>query len=137
MKAHGGFLVFDLEDAAVEPGVWKTLKRSLRTGRMTPETFEPFPFFAVSGLKPEPIEIRTKVLVSGGSYLYNMLYFQDPEFPPLFKIKAELRPVIDATREAAAQYASSRGRVIAAGASATLRRVGAGAAGRIRDAPGG
>jgi predicted ATP-dependent protease len=109
MKAHGGFLVFDLEDAAVEPGVWKTLKRSLRTGRMTPETFEPFPFFAVSGLKPEPIEIRTKVLVSGGPQLYNILYFQDPEFPPLFKIKAELRPVIDATREAAAHYASRVG----------------------------
>ena len=47
MKAHGGFLVLDLEDAAVEPGVWKTLKRTLKTGRMTPETFEPFPFFAV------------------------------------------------------------------------------------------
>ncbi len=28
LKAHGGFLVFDLEDAVVEPGVWKTLKRS-------------------------------------------------------------------------------------------------------------
>ncbi|MGA2409493.1 MAG: AAA family ATPase, partial [Candidatus Binataceae bacterium] len=109
MKAHGGFLVFDLEDAAVEPGVWKTLKRSLRTGRMTPETFEPFPFFAVSGLKPEPIEIRAKVLVSGSAYLYNILYFQDPEFPPLFKIKAELRPVIDATREAAAHYAARIG----------------------------
>ena len=53
----------ELEDAAVEPGVWKTLKRSLKTGRMTPETFEPFPFFSVSGLKPEPIEIRTKVIV--------------------------------------------------------------------------
>jgi predicted ATP-dependent protease len=109
MKAHGGFLVFDLEDAVVEPGVYKTLKRSLRTGRMTPETFEPFPFFAISGLKPEPIEIRTKVLVSGGAFLYNVLYFQDPEFAPLFKIKAELRPVIGATREAAAQYATRIG----------------------------
>ncbi|HXW83704.1 MAG TPA: ATP-binding protein, partial [Candidatus Binataceae bacterium] len=28
LKSHGGFLVFDLEDAAVEPGVWTTLKRS-------------------------------------------------------------------------------------------------------------
>jgi predicted ATP-dependent protease len=109
MKAHGGFLVFDLEDAIVEPGVWKTLKRSLRTGRMTPETFEPFPFFAISGLKPEPIEIRTKVVVVGGNYLYNILYFQDPEFPPLFKIKAEFRPVMDATREAASHYASRVG----------------------------
>jgi predicted ATP-dependent protease len=109
MKAHGGFLVFDLEDAAVEPGVWKTLKRSLKTGRMTPETFEPFPFFALSGLKPEPIDIRNKVIVLGGAQLYNLLYFYDPEFGGLFKVRAEILPVTDADREAAAHYAARVG----------------------------
>ncbi len=109
MKADGGFLVFDLEDAAVEPGVWKTLKRSLKTGRMTPETFEPFPFFSVSGLKPEPIEIRTKVIVLGGAQLYNLLYFYDPEFGDLFKVRAEILPVIGADREAAGHYAARVG----------------------------
>ena len=74
-KAHGGFLLIDLEDAVVEPGVWKTLKRSLKTGRMTLETFEPLPFFIISGLKPEPIEIRNKVIVLGGAYLYNCFTF--------------------------------------------------------------
>ncbi len=109
MKAHGGFLVFDLEDAAVEPGVWKTLKRSLKTGRMTPETFEPFPFFALSGLKPEPIDIRNKVIVLGGAQLYNLLYFYDAEFGDLFKVRAEILPVIDANRDAAAHYAARVG----------------------------
>jgi len=109
MKAHGGFLVLDLEDAAVEPGVWKTLKRTLKTGRMTPETFEPFAFFAVSGLKPEPIEIHNKVIVMGGAQLYNLLYFYDQEFATLFKVKAEIRPVIDADHQAAAHYASNIG----------------------------
>jgi predicted ATP-dependent protease len=105
MKAHGGFLFFDLEDAAVEPGVWKTLKRTLKTGRMTLETFEPFPFFAVGGLKPEPIEIRNKVIVLGGAQLYNLLYFYDQEFATLFKVKAEIRPVITADQAAAGHYA--------------------------------
>jgi len=109
MKAHGGFLLFDLEDAAVEPGVWKTLKRTLKTGRMTPETFEPFPFFAVGGLKPEPIEIRNKVIVLGGAQLYNLLYFYDQEFATLFKIKAEIRPVINADQNAAGHYATHVG----------------------------
>ena len=93
LKSHGGFLVFDLEDAVVEPGVWKTLKRSLKSGRMTLETFEPLPFFSMSGLKPEPIEIKNKVVTLGGAYLYNMLYFYDPDFAELFKVKAEMRPV--------------------------------------------
>jgi predicted ATP-dependent protease len=112
LRAHGGFLVFDLEDAVVEPGVWKTLKRALKTGRMTLETYEPFPFFSVSGLKPEPIEVHAKLALLGGRYLYNMLYFYDPEFSELFKIKAEIRPVIDADQEAARRYAARVGALI-------------------------
>src|SRR5208337_2712310 len=105
LKSHGGFLVFDLEDAVVEPGVWKTLKRSLKTGRMTLETFEPFPFFA-TGLKPEPIDIRNKVIALGGPYLYNLLYFYDPDFAELFKVKAEIRPVMNADSDAVSHYAA-------------------------------
>ncbi len=104
LKSHGGFLVFDLEDAVIEPGVWKTLKRSLKTGRMTLETLEPFPFFGTSGLKPEPIEIANKVIVMGGAYLYNLLYFYDQDFAELFKVKAEIRPVVNADLEAARRY---------------------------------
>jgi len=111
LKAHGGFLLFDVEDAAAEPGVWKTLKRSLKTGRMTPETFEPLPFFMVSGLKPEPIEIRNKVVVLGGGYLYNLLYFYDQEFSELFKVKAEIRPVVDADAESTRRYAARVGAI--------------------------
>ncbi len=105
-RAHHGFLVIDLEDAIVEPGVWKTLKRSLRTGFMTIETFEPFQFFFSSGLKPEPIEIRNKVIVLGTRYLYNLLYFYDTDFPELFKVKSEIRPVIDAEDDAVRHYAA-------------------------------
>jgi len=109
MKSHGGFLVFDLEDAIVEPGVWKTLKRSLKSGRMTLETFEPLPFFSMSGLKPEPVEIHNKVVTLGGAQLYNLLYFYDPEFPDLFKVKAEMRPSVPADGAAAAHYAARVG----------------------------
>jgi predicted ATP-dependent protease len=109
LKSHGGFLVFDLEDAVVEPGVWKTLKRSLKSGRMTLETFEPLPFFSMSGLKPEPIEIHNKVVTLGGAYLYNMLYFYDSDFPDLFKVKAEMRPSVAADGAAAAHYAARVG----------------------------
>jgi ATP-dependent Lon protease len=112
LRAHGGFLVFDLEDAVAEPGVWKTLKRTLKTGRMTLETYEPFPFFSVSGLKPEPIAVHAKLAVLGGSHLYNLLYFYDPEFAELFKIKAEIRPVIDADDKAAQHYAARIGALV-------------------------
>jgi len=106
LKAHGGFLVIDLEDAIVEPGVWKTLKRSLKSGRLTPETLDPFPFFSASGLKPEPIETRNKVIVLGGAYLYSWLCFYDGDFAELFKVKAEVRPVVAADAAAARHYAA-------------------------------
>lgn len=128
MRAHGGFLVLDLEDAILEPGVWKTLKRSLKSGRMTPETFEPFPFFSVSGLKPEPIDIRTKVIVLGGPYLYNLLYFYDQDFAELFKVKAEIRPVIGANNNALRYYA---GRVAALARRENLPPFDGGALARI------
>lgn len=112
LKAHGGFLVLDLEDAVIEPNVWKTLKRSLKSGRMTVETFEPFPFFSLSGLRPESIEISTKVVVLGGRYLYNLLYFWDPDFAELFKIKAEIRPAIAADEHSAAHYAARVGELV-------------------------
>ncbi len=112
IKSHGGFLVIDMEDAVIEPGVWKALKRSLKSGRVTVETFEPFPFFAVSGLRPESIEVRNKVLVLGGAYLYNALYFYDPDFPELFKVKAEIRSIVNADQTAAARYAARVGELV-------------------------
>ena len=112
IKSHGGFLVLDMEDAVIEPGVWKALKRSLKSGRVTVETFEPFPFFAVSGLRPESIEVRNKILVLGGPYLYNMLYFYDTDFPELFKVKAEIRSIVGADKTAAAKYAARVGELV-------------------------
>ena len=112
IKSHGGFLVIDMEDAVIEPGVWKALKRSLKSGRVTVETFEPFPFFSVSGLRPESIEVRNKVLVLGGAYLYNTLYFYDPDFPELFKVKAEIRSIVSADKTAAAKYAARIGELV-------------------------
>jgi predicted ATP-dependent protease len=112
VKSHGGFLVLDLEDAVIEPGVWKALKRSLKSGRVTVETFEPLPFFSLSGLRPESIEIRNKLIVLGAPYLYNLLYFYDPDFSELFKVKAEIRPIVAAGREASMHYAGRVGELV-------------------------
>jgi predicted ATP-dependent protease len=128
VKACGGFLVFDLDDAIVEPGVWKMLKRILKTGRMTLETFEPFPFFMISGLKPEPIEVAAKVVVTGSPFLYSLLYFYDPEFIELFKVKAELRPVVEADATGARHYAA---RVAALAAAEGLPAFDGGALARL------
>jgi lon-related putative ATP-dependent protease len=91
LRAHGGYLIFNLEDALTEPMVWKALKRTLKAGRIEIETYEPFSLFATSGLKPEPVHIQVKVVVTGSPYLYQLLYAMDEEFREIFKIHADFR----------------------------------------------
>jgi ATP-dependent Lon protease len=91
LRAHGGYLIFNLEDALTEPAVWKTLKRTLKSGRIEMETYEPFALFATSGLKPEPVQIQVKVVVVGSPLLYHLLYTLDEEFHDIFKVHADFR----------------------------------------------
>ncbi|MGD1973990.1 MAG: ATP-binding protein, partial [Desulfobacterales bacterium] len=41
VKANGGFLVINLKDAIVEPGVWQALKRALKSKKLEIQTFDP------------------------------------------------------------------------------------------------
>ncbi|HXG52431.1 MAG TPA: ATP-binding protein [candidate division Zixibacteria bacterium] len=95
LRAHGGYLIFSLEDALMEPAVWKVLKRTLRSGRIEMETYEPFALFSASGLKPEPVEVNTKVIVLGSSFLYHLLYNWDEEFHEIFKVRADFDPIME------------------------------------------
>jgi predicted ATP-dependent protease len=95
LRAHGGYLIFSLEDALTEPAVWKVLKRTLRSGRIEMETYEPFALFSASGLKPEPVKVNTKVIVLGSAFLYHLLYAWDDEFHELFKVRADFNPVME------------------------------------------
>jgi ATP-dependent Lon protease len=91
LRAHGGYLIFNLEDALTEPAVWKMLKRTLKSGRIEMETYEPFALFSTSGLKPEPVQIQVKVIAVGSPYLYHLLYALDDEFREIFKVHADFR----------------------------------------------
>jgi predicted ATP-dependent protease len=94
LRAHGGYLIFSLDDAITEPAVWKVLKRTLRSGRIEMETYEPFALFSASGLRPEPVKVSTKVIVVGSAFLYHLLYSWDEDFHEMFKIRADFNPVM-------------------------------------------
>src|SRR3990172_4511739 len=95
LRAHGGYLIFSLEDAVTEPAVWKVLRRTLRSRRIEMETYEPFALFSASGLRPEPVEINTKVIVVGSPFLYHLLYTWDEEFREIFKVRADFRQMME------------------------------------------
>ncbi len=106
LRANGGYLVLNAIDVFIEPGVWIALKRTLRNRSMEMQSFDPFYLFASSALKPEPIEVKVKVVMIGDAYLYETLYAVDEDFKKIFKIKADFDTVMDRKNETQLQYAS-------------------------------
>ena len=105
VKANGGYLVINLMDAIFEPGVWQTLKRSLKTEQIEIETFDPYYFISATGLKPEPIDMEVKVVVLGSPYLYMMLKNYDEDVPKIFKVRADYESSMDLNDDSVMQVA--------------------------------
>jgi len=104
IRANGGYLVLQALDIFTEPQVWPTLKRTLRTGRLTISNIDTLNLQG-SGLKPEPLELDVKVVLIGHSRIYDILYDADGEFKKVFKIKAEFDSVMPNNSDNVLQYA--------------------------------
>jgi lon-related putative ATP-dependent protease len=105
VKANGGYLVINLLDAIMEPGVWPALKRSLKTKQMQIETYDPFYLFTTTGIKPEPIDTDMKVVVIGDNYLYNLLLAYDEDVQKIFKVRADFDTTMDNNEASIRQFA--------------------------------
>jgi ATP-dependent Lon protease len=104
LKANGGYLVVNALDALIEPGVWATLKRSLRNQIFELQNYAALFLFAAARLKPQPVKINVKLVFIGDEEIYNILYFADEDFRKVFKIKAEFDSEMPKTDDAVADY---------------------------------
>ena len=50
---------------------------------------------STKSLKPEPIPLEVKIVLIGDPSLYQLLYFYEPDFVKMFKIKAQLDDQMD------------------------------------------
>ncbi len=110
LKANGGFLVLNLMDTLIEPGVWPNLKRALKSNRMEFHTIDPFYLFTTSGLTPEPIDLDLKVIVIGDHRIYYLLSAYDEDSRKIFKVRADFASTArrdDATLLQVARYIRS------------------------------
>ena len=104
--SNGGYLVLNVRDLLMNPGVWEGLKRSIRDreARLEDPAVQ-FGLIAPQGLRPQPISWDTKVIVTGDETLYRLLSTYDQEdFWEMFKVKAEFDSQIDLTPESVADY---------------------------------
>ena len=104
LRANGGYLVVNLNDAASESAVWPTLKRVLRNMRGEIPNYDPAGGGPGTALKPEPVALRLKVVVIGDGVVYHHLYETDDEFRAVFKVKADFDSSMPRTRTAIRDY---------------------------------
>jgi len=104
LRANGGYLIINAMDAFNEPGVWRALKRVMLYGLLEIQDVSTFYFASPSALKPEAIEINTKVIFIGNNYIYSLLSNYEDDFNKIFKIKAEFDYEIKRTEHNISEY---------------------------------
>ena len=92
-------------DAFGEPGVWKTLKRVLLFGQLEIQDIANLYQLSPSILKPEPIDVDTKVILIGNSYIYSILSSYEEDFNKIFKVKADFDYEMKRTDSTMTEYA--------------------------------
>ncbi|MHB9012542.1 MAG: Lon protease family protein [Ignavibacteriaceae bacterium] len=105
LRANGGYLVLNVKHLFEEPGVWRTLKRILTYRKLEIQDLHNYFQIAPSVLKPEPIEIDTKVILIGNDNIYSILANYEDDFKKIFKVKADFDYEIKRTDEVLVQYA--------------------------------
>lgn len=111
LRAEGGYLILDARDLLEEPGAWKALIRTLRSGQLEITTPENSLLGAPQSLTPEPIDLKTKVIILGDEELYYILDAYDRDFPHLFKVLADFNPRLPRDDAGAHRYAGVLARI--------------------------
>ncbi|MDH3689559.1 MAG: AAA family ATPase [Gammaproteobacteria bacterium] len=106
LRADGGYLILNVKDVLTEPGAWRALIRTLRTGRLEIVPAEVGWLRSYLSLQPEPIEISVRVILVGDATMYYQLDSLDPDFSELFKVLADLDHEIDRDADGVKQYAA-------------------------------
>ena len=111
LRADGGFLILEARDVLAEPGAWKVLLRSLRSGMLEIVPAEVASPFGAPFLKPAPIPINVKVVLIGDGGLFELLSGTDPDFGQLFKVLADFETTIPRDEAGVGYYAGVISRI--------------------------
>lgn len=104
--SNGGYLLLNVRDVLTKPGVWESLKRSIKDKEVRIEDpFEQFGYISSQGMRPQPMPVDVKVVLLGAPYLYQLLSCYDEDFWEIFRVKADFDYQIDNTKENVEEYA--------------------------------
>ncbi|MGH7884697.1 MAG: AAA family ATPase, partial [Thermodesulfobacteriota bacterium] len=77
-KANGGYLVVEVLDILKFPFVWDTLKKVIENGELRVEdAYQNYGYANIVGMRPEPIKIDIKVIMTGQPHIFHLLETYD------------------------------------------------------------
>lgn len=105
-KANGGYIVIDAMALIKNLFSYDALKRALRSKEIRIEdVWEQYRLITTTTLRPEPIPLNVKVILTGTPFLYYILYNYDDEYRELFKVKADFDTKMPRNEENIKKYA--------------------------------
>ena len=106
LHADEGYLILDVNDLMSEPGAYRAMMRTLRTGLL--EIVPPEVGFMRQQIvtQPEPIKVNVRVILIGDAQTFYQLDYADPDFRELFKVLADFETEITRDESGINQYAS-------------------------------
>ncbi len=95
-KANGGYLVMKALDLLKWFISYEALKRALRDQEIKIEDMgELYGIFSTRTIRPEPVPLNAKIVLTGDPYIYQLLITYDDRFTKLFKVKAHMDDQMD------------------------------------------
>ena len=111
-KANGGYLIMKVVDLLKYWLSWEALKRALRDEEIRIEDLgELYGLFSTRTIRPEPLPLNIKIVLTGDPYLFELLHLYDDRFQKLFKVKAHMDDRMDRKEEAVFQCAQMIGKI--------------------------
>ncbi|GLI33600.1 Lon protease family protein [Desulforhabdus amnigena] len=100
-KANGGYLVMKALDLLKWYISYEAMKRALRDREIKIEDIgELYGLFSTRTIRPAPIPLNVKIILTGDPYIYQLLYTYDDRFQKLFKVKAHMDDQMERKDEA-------------------------------------
>ena len=111
-RANGGYLIMKALDLLKYWLAWEALKRALRDEEIRIEDLgELYGLFSTRSIRPEPIPLNIKIVLTGDPYLFELLHVYDDRFAKLFKVKAHMDDRVDRKQETILQSAQLIGNI--------------------------
>jgi lon-related putative ATP-dependent protease len=105
-RANGGYLVMKALDLLRTGISYEAMQRMLLDREIKIEDIgELYGMLSTRSLKPEPIPLNLKIILTGDSHIYGLLYTHDDRFRKHFKVKAHLDNEMDRKDESVLDYA--------------------------------